>query len=39
MAKYYRLTSLARRQFATERSRLSRYTEAMGMILTADGAP
>lgn len=38
-AKYYRLTALGRRQFATERSRWSRYTEAMGMILTAEGAP
>lgn len=37
-AKYYTITALGRRQLATELSRWSRYTEAMGMILTAEGA-
>jgi PadR family transcriptional regulator PadR len=37
-AKYYRLTALGRRQLATEVSRWTRYTEAVGMILAADGA-
>jgi PadR family transcriptional regulator, regulatory protein PadR len=37
-AKYYRLTALGRRQLAAEVSRWSRYTEAVGMILAADGA-
>lgn len=37
-AKYYRLTPLGRRQLATEVSRWTRYTEAVGMILAADGA-
>ncbi len=37
-AKYYRLTALGRRQLTTEVSRWTRYTEAVGMILAADGA-
>jgi PadR family transcriptional regulator, regulatory protein PadR len=37
-AKYYRLTPLGRRQLATELSRWTRYSEAMAMILAADGA-
>lgn len=37
-AKYYRLTALGRRQLAAEVSRWARYTEAVSMILTADGA-
>lgn len=37
-AKYYRLTALGRRQLATEVSRWTRYTEAVRMILAADGA-
>lgn len=37
-AKYYRLTALGRKQLAAEVSRWARYTEAVSMILTADGA-
>ena len=37
-AKYYRLTALGRRQLATELSKWSRYTEAVGMIIAARGA-
>lgn len=37
-AKYYRLTSLGRRQLVQEVSRWTRYTEAVGMILDAQGA-
>ncbi|MES2523445.1 MAG: PadR family transcriptional regulator [Gemmatimonadota bacterium] len=36
-AKYYRLSELGRAQLATEVSRWSRYSEAMGMILNAEG--
>ena len=38
-AKYYRLTALGRKQLVAEVSRWSRYTEAVAMILAADGAP
>ena len=37
-AKYYRLTAQGRRQLAAELSRWSRYTEAVGLVLAADGA-
>jgi PadR family transcriptional regulator PadR len=37
-AKYYRLTALGRRQLATELSKWSRYTEAVGMVIAARGA-
>ncbi len=37
-AKYYRITDRGRRQLAAEASRWTRYTEAMGRILAADGA-
>jgi PadR family transcriptional regulator, regulatory protein PadR len=36
-AKYYRLTPAGRRQLAVEVSRWSRYTDAIGMILAAEG--
>ena len=36
-AKYYRLTARGRRQLATELSRWARYTEAVGMVITANG--
>lgn len=36
-AKYYQLTDRGRRQLRTEVSRWARYTEAMRLILTADG--
>ena len=38
-AKYYRLTALGRKQLVAETSRWTRYTEAVAMILAADGAP
>ena len=38
-AKYYRLTALGRKQLAAETSRWTRYTEAVAMILAAEGAP
>ena len=34
-AKFYRLTALGRRQLTAELSRWSRYTEAVGHVLTA----
>ena len=37
-AKYYRITPLGRKQLATEVSRWARYTEAVGMVLNAQGA-
>lgn len=37
-AKYYHLTTLGRRQLANETSRWARYTAAVGLILSADGA-
>lgn len=36
-AKYYRLSVPGRRQLKTELSRWSRYTEAVGLVLTAVG--
>ena len=36
-AKFYRLTPHGRRQLAAELSRWSRYTEAVGMVLAAEG--
>ena len=38
-AKYYRLTALGRKQLVAETSRWARYTEAVAMILAADGVP
>lgn len=37
-AKFYRLTPRGRRQLTAEVSRWARYTEAVGMILAAEGA-
>src|SRR5688500_2231362 len=37
-AKYYRLTPVGRQQLAAELSKWSRYTEAGGLILAAQGA-
>ena len=37
-AKFYRLTASGRRQLAAELSKWSRYTEAVGMVLSAQGA-
>jgi PadR family transcriptional regulator len=37
-AKFYRLTPAGRRQLASELSRWQRYTEAVGLVLTAQGA-
>jgi PadR family transcriptional regulator len=37
-AKFYRLTSLGRRQLAAELSKWSRYTEAVGLVLQQEGA-
>jgi PadR family transcriptional regulator, regulatory protein PadR len=34
-AKYYRLTTLGRRQLTAELSKWARYTEAVGMIVSA----
>ncbi len=36
-AKFYRLTPLGRRQLTAEVSRWQRYTEAVGMVLSAQG--
>jgi PadR family transcriptional regulator PadR len=36
-AKFYCLTPRGRRQLVTELSKWSRYTEAVGMVITADG--
>jgi PadR family transcriptional regulator PadR len=36
-AKFYRLTPLGRRQLTAELSKWSRYTEAVGFVLAADG--
>ncbi len=36
-AKYYRLTPAGRRQLTAERSRWTRYTEAVGYVLAAEG--
>ena len=37
-AKFYRLTPLGRKQLASELSRWSRYTEAVGLVIAAEGA-
>jgi PadR family transcriptional regulator PadR len=37
-AKFYRLSPLGRRQLTTELSKWSRYTEAVGYVLSAAGA-
>jgi PadR family transcriptional regulator PadR len=37
-AKFYRLTTLGRRQLATELSKWAHYTEAVSLIITATGA-
>lgn len=37
-AKFYRLTAAGRRQLATELSKWSRYTAAVGLVLGAEGA-
>ena len=37
-AKFYRLTPQGRRQLAAELSKWSRYTEAVQLVLTAEGA-
>jgi PadR family transcriptional regulator PadR len=37
-AKYYRLTAAGRKQLVAELSKWSRYTEAVGLVLTAQGA-
>ncbi len=37
-AKFYRLTPAGRRQLAAELSKWSRYTEAVGMVIAAEGA-
>src|ERR687885_444619 len=37
-ARCYRLTTSGRRQLAAELSKWSRYTEAVGMVIAAEGA-
>jgi transcriptional regulator len=37
-AKFYRLSAAGRRQLASELSKWSRYTEAVDMVLSRDGA-
>jgi len=37
-AKFYRLTAAGRRQLAAEVTKWSRYTEAVGLVLAAEGA-
>jgi PadR family transcriptional regulator PadR len=37
-AKFYRLTPSGRKQLANELSRWSRYTEAVGLVIAAEGA-
>ncbi len=37
-AKFYRLTPAGRRQLRSELSRWSRYTEAVGLVIAAQGA-
>jgi transcriptional regulator len=37
-AKFYRLTPVGRRQLTAEITKWSRYTEAVGYVLAADGA-
>lgn len=36
-AKYYRLTQLGRRQLTAEMSKWARYSEAVRLVLTAEG--
>lgn len=36
-AKFYRLTTAGRRQLTAELSKWSRYTEAVGLVLAAEG--
>ena len=38
-ARFYKLTAGGRKQLAAELSRWSRYTEAVGLVLTATPAP
>lgn len=37
-AKFYRVTSVGRKQLTAELSKWSRYTEAVGLVLSAEGA-
>jgi len=37
-AKYYRLSAKGRKQLASELSRWARYTEAVAMVIAAEGA-
>ncbi len=37
-AKFYRLTSLGRKQLTSELSRWSRYTEVLELVIAAEGA-
>ena len=37
-AKFYRLTASGRKQLTNELSRWSRYTEAVGLVIAAEGA-
>ena len=37
-AKFYRLTPSGRKQLTNELSRWSRYTEAVGLVIAAEGA-
>ena len=37
-AKFYRLTAAGRRQLTAELSKWSRYTEAVNLVITAQGA-
>ena len=37
-AKFYRLTAPGRKQLASELSRWSRYTEAVGLVIAAEAA-
>ena len=37
-AKFYRLTAVGRRQLTAELSKWSRYTEAVGLVIAAEGA-
>lgn len=38
-AKFYKLTATGRKQLATELLKWSRYTEAVGLVITAQVAP
>ena len=37
-AKFYKLTAAGRRQLTAELSKWSRYTEAVSLVITAEGA-